>query len=38
MQDTGVKVSPETKMRIVPEYREGTEGEKERRKQEGKNC
>jgi hypothetical protein len=27
MQDTGVKVSPETKVRIVREYRERAEGE-----------
>jgi hypothetical protein len=37
VQDTGVKVAPETQVTIVPDYRERMEGDKERRKQEGKN-
>jgi hypothetical protein len=37
MQDARVKVAPETEVTIVPDYRERTEGEEERRKQEGKN-
>jgi hypothetical protein len=36
VQDTRVKVAPETQVTIMPDYRERMEGEEERRKQEGR--